>query len=128
MSNVTETARPAVLGTVILTLGWIAAGLLTAVLLLLLVQPFSMPECVSYDKAGQNVARIGAVVIAVALIAVWIGAVRLLRTRWGASGWTRAGLAVALPVAVLFTFTTGASIMDAAVDRVADTSDSASCW
>lgn len=101
---------------------------MTAVMLLLLLQPFTIPECSSFDTSGQRAAQIVAVVIFAALVAVWVGGTRLVRTGRGATRRGRALLGVTLPVTLVVTFFAGAGVMDVAVDLVADSSDHAMCW
>lgn len=108
-------------------MGWTVGGLITLVVLLLLTQPFFLPECVSYERAGQHAARIGALVIVALLVAVWVGAVLALR-RAGTGLAGRLALAVGLPVAVVVAFAIGASAMGLLVDQAAPGGDHAMCW
>lgn len=115
-------------GTVLLAVCWIASGLLTAVMVLLLAQPLAIPECVSFDASGQRVAQVVAALTVAAMAGVWVVAVNRLRSGRLTTNRGRAVLAVGLPVVLVLTFLGGGGLMTAAVDRVADSSDHAMCW
>ena len=115
------------MGVAVLALGWTVAGVITVVLLLLLAHGFFVPECVSYDRDGQRVARVGLVVVAVLLLALWVMAVRALRIA-RSSLLAHVLLAVALPVVLVASFAAGTAITDQVVQRAAPSGDHAMCW
>ena len=119
---------PAGLATAVLVIGWIVAGLMTLVLVLLLSQPFFLPACASYERAGQNAARVGAVITFLLLVGVWIAATIVLRTVAGSRALLRLLLGVAVPVAVVFAFTLGEGVLTLLIDRAAPNADHAMCW
>ena len=115
------------MGVAALALGWTVAGLITLVLLLLLTQGLFMPECSSYDRDGQRVAQVGAGLVAVLLLGIWVAAVTLLR-HVGARPLVRLLLAAALPFGLVTMFAIGASVTGELIERVAPSGDHAMCW
>lgn len=115
------------LSLIVLALGWMLAGLMTAAFALLVAQPIFLPECASYAPEGQRAAQAVGVGIVVAMGATWAAAgVALRRARGRTVG--RFVLAAALPFALFGVFLGGASVMTVAIDAVADSSDHANCW
>lgn len=115
------------MSSVVLSLCWVVAALMTAVLVLLLTQPLWLPTCTSFDLAGQRAGQVGALVTIVVIVGLWVAAVAALR-RYGRSTKERFLLAAALPLAILGAFLAGATAVEAAVDAVAPHSDRAMCF
>lgn len=114
--------------TVFLAVCWIAAGLITAVMVLLFLFALGNPSCSSDDTSGQRVAQVIAVLAVAAIAGVWIGAAALLRSPRLRTWWGRALLGVALPVTLVVAFVGADRLMTAGVDLVAESSDHAMCW
>ena len=111
----------------VLALAWMLGGLITAVLALLLTQPFATPECTSYDPGGQRVGQVGALITISLLAAVWIASVLCLR-RSPHTAVRRLVLAIALPIAIVLAFVAGGVGTAAAIEVIAPDAGQASCW
>lgn len=128
MSVDTRPRRPLLaLSEVLLALAWMLGGLITAVLALLLTQPFATPECTSYDRWGQRVGQVGALVTMSLFAVVWIASVLCLR-RSPQTAITRLVLAIALPIAIVLAFVAGGVGTAAAIEAIAPNAGQASCW
>ena len=115
------------LSEVVFALAWMLGGLVTAVLALLLTQPFATPECTSYDLGGQRVGQVGALMTMSLLAAVWIASVlRLRRSPHTATG--RLVRGIALPAAIVLAFVAGGVGTAAAIEVIAPDAGQASCW
>ena len=112
--------------TVVLALSWLASAPLTCIALLLALQPFYLPECSSFDPAGARAARFVSAAIVLALLGVWPLAAFVLRRRGGTL--VMLALAAAVPVALVVVFFAGATVMDLAIDAVAENTDHAMCF
>jgi hypothetical protein len=111
----------------VMALALLLAVLGSALLVLLLTQPFSGPTGISFEPAGQRAGQVGAVVTMVVLLVTWAAFVWWWR-QVGPSRRRRLVVALlmpAMPVAVLIA---GGGFMDFLVDRAAPHSDRAMCW